>query len=228
MGRLIPFGNIPDSNVFPDGIFRLKLEKAEPVMTKEREGKVSKLMYKTTSKVVEPKSHAGLLYFEQFVIGTETDPDAENLETWQTSFGARNFKKLTAKLGVPFGDEEDEESYLNAIRGGEYLATIVQKVEPDKKSDGSDNPYKGTVRNNTTAYWALGEKDATLTNGHDKPATGAKRTATPAKALEGKPAPSDDVTCTACKKRVPRKDLKAHVEAHMAELAKGAEAGDDE
>lgn len=232
MSRLIPFGNVPDSNVFPDGIFRLKIEKIEAVMTKEREGKASKLMYKTTSKVVEPKAHAGLLYFDQFVIGTEDDPEAEELLTWQTSFGARNFKKLCAKTGVPMADEEDEESYLNNLKGAEYLATIVQKIEPDKKNINGvevDNPYKGQVRNNTTAYWAIGEKDAALSNGHDKPATRGARTTAAKAPADGKPAPSDDVSCSACKKRVPRKDLKAHVQAHMDELsASGAGAGDDE
>lgn len=226
MSRLIPFGNIPDTNIFPDGIFRLKVEKLEEKATKEREGKAAKLMYVLTSKVVEPASHKGLLYFENFVIGTEDDPDAEELSTWQTSIGGRSLKRLTKALGVPFGDEEDAEAFCNTVKGAEYLATIVQKVD-----DGSKDPrYKGQVRNNTTAFWKLGEKDAGLTEdagGNGTAKTLKKQGAKAAPAGEAKPAPSDDVTCTACRKRVPRKELKAHVEGHMAELAQ-AGAGEDE
>lgn len=214
MSRTIPFGNIPDTTIFPDGIFRLKITKAESAITKEREGKAQKLMYRLTSQVVEPASHKGLLFFENFVIGTEDDADAELLETWQTSIGGRAFKRLSKVLAVPTGDEADEESYLASIKGQEYLATIVQKVD-----DGSKDPkYKGQVRNNATAYWKLGEKDAALTNGQSGQQKSAPRAAKPAGG-EAKAAPTEDVTCTACRKRVPRKDLKAHVEAHMAELA---------
>lgn len=220
---IIPFGGIPDSNTFPDGVYRLRAVSLTPVLTKEREGKAQKLMFKLDSVIVEPKAYEGQHFFEQFCIGNEEDPEAEDLKTWQTTFGAKQFKKFIKSLGIPFGDEEDRESFCNAIKGAEYLATITEKVEPaTRKVNGVEvaNEYAGRINNNVTAYWKLGEKEASLANGHAKPAAKATAKATP---TEAKAAPSDDVTCTACRKRVPRATLKKHVEAHMAELAAGAE-----
>lgn len=221
MSRVIPFGSIPDSNILPDNIYRLKIDKLEEVMSKEGDGKTSKLMYKLTNKVVEPASHKGLFFTEFFVIGTEDDPEAEELNTWQTSIGGRALKRLSAKLGVPTGDEEDSDAFLAAVKGVEYLATIITKTEPDTKKTPEgvevDNPYKGRVNNRVTAYWALGEREpGSLTEGNGKHAPRTTKAAKPAAA----PATtSDDVSCSACKKRVPRKDLKAHVEDHMKQLA---------
>lgn len=215
MSRVIPFGSIPDSNILPDGVYRLKIDKLEEVMSKEREGKVSKLMYKLTSKVVEPASHKGLFFNEFFTIGTEDDPEAEELNTWQTSIGGRALKRLSAKLGVPTGDEEDSDAFLNAVKGVEYLATIITKTEPAEKN-GQPNPYAGRVNNNVTAYWSLGEREPALADGNGKTHKAAKPATKPQQQAA---APADDVSCSACKKRVPRKDLKAHVEDHMKQLA---------
>jgi hypothetical protein len=217
MSRVIPFGSIPDSNILPDNIYRLKIDKLEEVMSKERDGKASKLMYKLTTRVVEPASHKGLFFTEFFTIGTEEDPEAEELNTWQTSIGGRALKRLSAKLGVPTGDEEDSDAFLAAVKGVEYLSTIITKTEPDEKN-GQPNPYKGRVNNQVTAYWALGEREpGSLSEGNGKHAPKTTKTTKPQQ--QAAPATTDDVSCSACKKRVPRKDLKAHVEDHMKELA---------
>lgn len=157
----IPFGAIPDTDLLPDGIFRFKVREMKDTETKEREGKVQKRMFRLVSEVVAPESHKGLLYFDNFVVGTDDDPDADELATWQTSIGGRGLKKLSKALGVPFGDEEDPEVFCNTIKDSHYMATVVQKV------DEKEGPYKGTVRNNVTKYWALGEREAALANGAD-------------------------------------------------------------
>jgi len=225
---IIPFGNIPDSNTFPDDIYRLKVESLTPVLTKEREGKAQKLMFKLDASIVEPADYKGQHYFEQFCVGNENDPEAEELATWQTTYGSKQFKKFVKALGIPFGDEEDRAAFCNAVKGGEFLATIVEKVEPKtKKIDGveQENPYAGTVRNNTTAFWKLGEKEPG-TGGSAKPTTPGKTRTT--KTADAKPAPSEEVTCTACRKRVPRKDLKSHVEVHMKELSDAGGTPDED
>lgn len=229
MSRIVPFNHIPDSSVFPDGIYRLTVEKFDVTQTKEREGKQQKFMFALTGKIVAPEQYKNMLYSEYFVIGTEQDPDAEQVETWQSSIGARSFKRFVKALGIPVGDEEDAESLAASIRGAEFLATIVTKVEPDtKKINGveQDNPYKGRVNNNTSAYWKVGEKEPGLTNGHD--ASAAKPTARRTVAGAGtaaKPAaaaaPSDEVRCSACPPTAPkvkRSDLRAHAQQHMQDI----------
>lgn len=166
MGRIIPLGAIPTSNVLPDGIFRLRVVTLEETLTKEREGKSQKLMYKLTCSVVEPKEYANQFYYDNFTIGTEDDPDAEMLETWQTSMGGKGIRRFSDKIGVPFGDEVDADEFCNAVKGQEFLASVAQKVEPALiKNTNQPNPYAGRVNNNTTAYWALGEKEPALANG---------------------------------------------------------------
>ena len=108
---------------------------------------------------------------------------------------------------MPLGEEEDREAFCASLRGAEFLATIVEKTEPKTRKVGGvevENPYAGQVRNAVTGWWKLGERTAGLQNGHQaKPAT--------------TPAAGDAITCPACRKRVPKKDLKGHVEAHLAE-----------
>jgi hypothetical protein len=230
MGRLIPLGQIPDSAVLPDGIFRVCVSKLEDVMTKEKEGKTQKAMLKLTGKVIEPKAYAGQPYYDNFVIGTEKDPEAELLETWVGGIGGKQFKRFLSKTGVAFGEEADFDEIATAVKDVELLATVVTKVQDKKNKDGTDNKYGGNINNNTTGYWAIGEQEARLNDGGASPVAatttktrvGGKVGGGKAGAVTGKPAPTTDITCSACRKRVPRGEMKAHVDQHMKDLA-GAE-----
>src|SRR6266478_3476453 len=103
MGRTIPVGAIPDTNTLPDGLYRLRVRKCEETQTKEAEGKNQKLMYRLQTEVVEPASHKGLFYTDNLVVGSEDDPDAQELSTWQTSIGGRNIRKSIKACSLPVG-----------------------------------------------------------------------------------------------------------------------------
>lgn len=214
--KVLPLGSIPDTTTLPDGIYRLQCDKLEGKLTKAQEGKTQKFMLVATLKVVEPESHKGLPYFENFVIGTDDDPEADELSTWQTSIGGRGIRRFAKATGVPFGDEVPLAEFAANVKDAEVVFTVVQKIDDGKK----DERFKGRVSNNTTAMWKLGEQTPGLANGAAAPVkkAGAKTAAGTA----AKAAPSDEVSCSACKARVPRKDLKAHVDKHMAELAGSA------
>jgi hypothetical protein len=227
MGRLIPLGSIPRTNILPTDVYRLKVNSFVSKMSKENEAenKKSKLMYVLTTSVVEPASHKGMPFTTNFVIGNEDDPEAEDLATWQKSYGGRQFAKFTDKIGVPFGDEEDEDVLCKQVENAEFLATIVEKTDDGKR----DARRKGQVSNEITAFWAIGEKEPGSGN---QPAGAPKASTTKgaAKAAsQPKDAPSEEVTCTACKKRVKKSELKTHVDAHLAEMQKqgGSEDGDE-
>jgi hypothetical protein len=212
MAKVIPFGRIRDVNIFPDGIYRLKIEKLEPRYTKERDGHAAKLMFAVSSRVVEPEAFKNMIFFENFVIGTEQDPEADELATWDTSVGGRQLKRLVQATGTPVGDEEDIETFGETMKGAEYLASIVQKVD-----DGSRDPkYKGTVRNVATRYWKLGATEPSVADAAPNGAAKPKATKAAAKAAPAA-TPTDTVTCTACRKRVPRAELPSHVASHMQE-----------
>lgn len=153
MGRRIPLGSIPKTTILPEGIAHIKVKKFEAVQTKGSDEKPQKLMYKLIGDVVEPESHTGLGYFDNFVIGSDDDPQAEELATWAKSFGGRNLRALTDACNIAFGDEVDDELLCKEIVGAEFLAKIVQKVD-----DGKRNPeFKGNVRNETKAYFPVGK-----------------------------------------------------------------------
>lgn len=222
MGRLIPLGSIPRTNVLPTDVYRLKVNSLMPKMSKENEAenRKSKLMYILSTSIVEPASHKGMPFTKFFVIGNEDDPEAEELTTWQKTGGGRDFAKFTDKIGISFGDEEDEEILCKQVEGAEFLATIVEKT-----NDGKRDPHrKGQPENEVAAYWMIGEKDAGSASTTTTKAAPAKAKA----ATTPKEAPSDEVTCTACKARVPRKGLKEHVDQHLADMQKSGTATEDE
>jgi hypothetical protein len=233
MSRVIPLGSIPRTNILPTDVYRLKVTSLEETMSKENEaeGRKAKLMFKLVTQIVEPKSHKGMPFTTNFCIGNEDDPEAELLETWQTTFGGRNFAKFTDKVGVPFGDEEDSATLCKQVEGAEFLATIIEK-----QNDGKKNPNrKGQPENDITAFWSVGEKEP----GSGAEAGGSKTTArvgrTPAAGAQPKAAPSEDVTCSACppgSEKVPRKALKAHTDEHLKkmqeDLKRQAEGGEED
>ena len=226
MGRIVPLGQIPDSAVLPDGIFRVGIGELKEVMTKQAEGKTQKLMLKLNGKVVEPKAYAGQPYYDNFVIGTNDDPEAELLETWVGSIGGKQLKRFLGKTGVAFGDEEDFDGIAAAVKDVEVLATVVCKIQDKKNKDGTDNKYGGSPQNNTTGYWAIGEKEAGLNDGATSPVAalkgkvgGGTKVGSGTKAVAAtKAAPTTHVSCSACNERVPRTGLKAHVDKHLAEM----------
>lgn len=229
MGRQIPLGAIPRTNVLPTKVYRLKVLSLEEVMSKgnEDEGKKSKLMYVLKTQVVEPKSHKGMPYTINFCIGNEDDPEAELLETWQQTYGGRNFAKFTDKVGVPFGTEEDSDTLCKQVEGAEFLCTIIEQ-----QNDGKRNAnLKGKPENRETAFWSVGEKEP---GDIEEPRTTARvGRVTNGSGKATKEAPSDDVTCQACppgSPRVARSSLKTHVEGHLSDARKivADAAGDEE
>lgn len=231
---LIPFHEIPKTTTVPDNLYRLRVEEIKEVYTKDTDGRTPKRMFKLQASIVEPETYKGEFYFDQFCVGTEEDPEAEEKETWKR-FSAREFIKLIDVLGVPYADEEDAEPFFASCKKAEYVAMIVEKVEPRTRKDRNGNeyvnPYAGQVRNATTAYYKLGEKEpgshvasgSPTVRGKKGPSKGAKAATQAAKA-----AADDRVTCVepSCRKRVPRSELKEHVAKHFEEMQEAAE--DDE
>lgn len=161
MGRQIPFGSIPKTDILPDGLFHFKVSEMKAGETKT-DGRPSRLMYTARLEVLEPTSHKGLSLFERFVVGDDDDPAAELEETWTKSFGGRQLAALTDACNVAFADSVDDDQYCQEIKDGEVLAKVSQQVD-----DGKKNPkYKGQVRNRINRYFSLGEKNPEITSGN--------------------------------------------------------------
>lgn len=225
MGKMIPFGAIPASSTLPDGIFQFRVVELKATQSSDKDGRTPKKMFKLTAEVVEPATLKGQRHYENFVIGTDDDPDADLLETWTASIGGKNFKRFSGKLAVPVGDEEDEDAFCELVKDQEFLATIVTEIDDGKK----DAKYKGNVRNKVSAYWAVGEKTPALTDGSTKSTAKPKTTAAAGNAKANGSAALLACNFPECGEKLPKGDMPKHVQGHMAALqAQQAAAGDDE
>src|SRR6266850_6682810 len=104
---------VPESSTVPDGGYVLDIHKVEPATTG-----TGKKSYKAQLKVVEPKKYKGSMLFENFTIGSDEDPDADEQDTWDTSMGAKQFKQMVEKAGVDLGDQ-DEDDLCAELKGNQ-------------------------------------------------------------------------------------------------------------
>lgn len=200
-------------------------------------------------RVREPAMFAEQPHFENFVIGTDKDLDAEDPESWK-GIAARRFVDMLKKSGItPSGNTDTD--FQNAV--GQHVGAIIANMtEPATRRDGTPNQYAGTVRANVVRWFVPGEYVPTLfTDGQKAPiaATAGAVAGTPApapkvaaapKAVAPKavaaPAPqpiaqvvaaqpltpkaaSETVTCAMCQKPVLKSEYVAHVTAHASEEA---------
>src|SRR5574343_894207 len=152
--RTVDWSSIPDvSDVWPSCVAQLSIEAID-----EKDTSTGKSMMVVTFKGIEPKEIAGLMKDENFVIGTEDDPQALG-DAWgaKASFGCRLFKKMLAAAGVPFQSADVAHTCATAI-GQQLLATVKHEVEPAKNRDGTDNQYAGRVRDRLSGFNRLGAR----------------------------------------------------------------------
>lgn len=245
MGRSVNFDAVPDTNVVPDGVYRVSIAEFE-----EKTSKNGKLMYNARLEIIEPQEFEGMGIFEMFVIGSDDDLDAQDDATWVKSFGARRMKNMLKAAGVPLDNDMDTVSAA-AIQQ-ELVVAVSQKVE-------TEGDYAGRVRNNIGGFFPLGQKEVGLNAGNvptpkamPKVAPAPAQRTAPASAIAGRPigtahtapapaqpvraaqpapaarptpaAPraavpkaSPQVKCTICDSMVERATFADHVEGHANE-----------
>lgn len=104
----------------------------------ETTSSTGKLMYKFTGRIIEGPfvtggdlgEYAGCPLFENFTIGSNTDPDAVDPETWIGAVGARQMKQLFTEAGLyapELGlDTKDVDGMLAALNEVEAVGLYVQ------------------------------------------------------------------------------------------------------
>ncbi len=232
MGRNVNWGEVPDSAIVPDGIYLVTIEEVTEGMSGDSEGRTPKLMYKAAHRIVEPVQFVNLPVYDNFVIGSDDDPNADDKATWAASIGARRMKRLakTAQVGL----FEDMELLCEQMKGQQVLAMIGQQTTK-----------RGSVLNQVNSYHTIGECEVGVTEPHAgarpaaKPAarpatltseqqigrTAAKPAAAAPAPAAAKPAPRPKVAglrCSICPADAPlvaRDQFAAHAEKHEAEMA---------
>lgn len=172
MGKNVNWDDVPDSNVVPGGAYLLEISEMEETQTKAENG--AKLMYKVTLLTLEPIQ--GMMLFENFVIGTDEDPDGDDPKSWK-GISARRMKAFLKAAQIPLAG--DMEEVCETAKGNQFVGKVV--VTED---DGTRDPkYKGQLRNRITSYYAIGEKEPELEDdGGAQAAKPAAKKVTPAPA----------------------------------------------
>jgi len=194
-----PFDEIPDSGVLPDCTVLTEGQEIRNEVTS-----TGKKMYVMQASVAEG-DHTGQFIFENFVIGTDDDPMATELDTWKKSVGARRFKGLLKAANIP--SESNEAKLLASFQGTKFLTQVSQYTE--KSGD-----YAGTVRNRFNFY-KVGTRATGAVKQAPRPASVAPSLPpTAAPSPPSTPAPSNApgmITCPGCKEQIAQADFAKHV-----------------
>jgi len=143
--KRVNWNDIPDTMMLPAGKILLQITEIEEVVSGS-----GKLMYKHKLTAFEPAEVAGMIHFENFVIGTDDDPLADSPNTWRASIGAKRMKNTYTKARVPFS--ESMFATIAAARGAMFIGKTVVKKDNDPNSR-----YFGQESTNITTCYAVGE-----------------------------------------------------------------------
>ena len=233
MGKGYPPEVIPDVGVtLPAGRFVFSIES----MDDSEKTSTGKYQIRAALRVVEPASFAHLPHFENFVVGTVADPEADDPDSWK-GFAAARYRSLLEKAGVVMtGDIEQD----TAVAVGQQVGAVIeQQVQAATNKDGSPNAYAGRVQSRVQSFFHPGERETGVDGTGPAPAKGAaaaamaaaKATAQAAKPAvaapkpavsapkpaTGKLPPPNSVKCSICNQMVSRNIFPAHVQAHEVE-----------
>ena len=190
-----PWDEIPDSNVFPTGAFLFEIASIEDGVSS-----TGKRMLKARYDCLEPANMKGQAYFDQYVLGTDEEPN----KVVPSSMGSQNFKKVLKGAQVP-KDSQISNLIQNALNSHVILKLLQYKDE-------SPGPYRGTLKNKMQSAHKVGEIEVKVEGtGGGGPAPGLSSSAPPV----GKPPKVTNLTCATCGKSIPKAEYSAHVENCM-------------
>ena len=202
MGKQVDWNDVPDpkqAGDLPDGIYLLNIES----LTKGASDS-GKLMYSGIIRVVEPAAFAGSPLYENFVLGSDTDPQADDPHTMREAVSMGILKKVFTACAMPL--ERDLDVMATQAAGQRFLASIYTKVEPAVLKSGAPNPYAGRKKNAMGRMWRVGERPVGLSGTAPTPAT-------PAATVAGNGA-GQTIKSPFTGEQVPVAEFAAHVAAH--------------
>ena len=135
----------------PQGIYLVKVLKLT-----EKHSQNGKLMYCPQYHIILPEECKGLMIFENFVFGSDTDPDALEPNTFKTSYGARSYKALCEKTGISVKNSDTAEQISEKLTGQEVLLNVDEGAQ-------KTGAYKGKMQNQVLAYYTPGEREPKIT-----------------------------------------------------------------
>lgn len=137
--NFFPWDDINENNVFPTGIYRLKISLEDGMSN------TGKRMFRAQFSCMEPAEFVGMSHFEYYVVGTDENPNGINAGT----MGARGLKALFKAAQIP--PSNDPAQLVLSAKDTECLVALNEYVE-------KDGAYAGTPRNRIGGYFRLGER----------------------------------------------------------------------
>ena len=196
MSDYFPWDDIYEGNVFPSGIFMFEIEEIDVKnMSKGGDSGIPKLMPKSRFRCVEPAAVKGGTHFDQYVVGTDENPEEVNNGT----FGAKALKAIFKAAQVPKGTSLAELA-LTAV-GNRFL---IQFGEPTEDDWG--------LKSKVITYHKVGEREVGMTKNKGGGFTSAAKSS-----AKMPPAPtggsvSTTLPCGTCGEQIPKKDYVEHTD----------------
>ena len=168
MGRNVAWSDVDEmGGAAPECFAICKVDLLE-----EKTASTGKMMMKLEASVVEPKQYKGVKLYENFVLGSESDPQYTEPET--VTGGLRRMKKFLFRLDADV--PTDLEEIPEAVEGQEFLAHLIQTKN-----------NKGRMINEISDFFRLGEREVGEIN------EDGSIKAAPKKKKKKKPEPAADV-----------------------------------
>lgn len=221
-----PVDIIPNATRFtalPPGTYLAAIES----ISDDDATKTEKYMLKVTLRVTEPVAQQHLPHFENFVIGTDQDSNADDPNSW-TGTAAVRFKEMIEKAGVT--TTGDLPADCMAAQGQVVGMVINNEVQSAQNRDGSPNAYAGRVSARVRDWFRPGERKTQVApqaapqapaltgpNGPQQRAAAATAKGATATATVAQPKVQDTVKCSFCSKQVAKHLFQAHVQSHENE-----------
>lgn len=201
MDDTINWDAVPETTQLPQGMYRLEIEALD-----EAESSNGKVMFKVTFRVVEG-THEGAPLYDNYVIGSDDDPQAERQETRDKAIGMRTMKRLFKAAGVPLMPRLSE-CIKAAI--GQHFVGVVDLVKQPARTAPDGRTFAEREVNRIVRMFPLDQTPAA-------PAAPAVTTqAAPAPRstprAAAKPAQPVGVKCGECGETVARSEILRHMQ----------------
>lgn len=138
----IPHGSIPKNTTLPADLYTFEVEEMDDTTSS-----TGKRMLSLAARVAEG-DFEGTPYWENYVVGTDKDPEATQEKTWKR-MPAVQFRRLVEAIQVP--KIANSAQQCQAMVGTRFSAFL------DEYEDTREGQYQGEMRNRIKRYYKVGE-----------------------------------------------------------------------
>ena len=192
----VPWADVPETNVLPEQLFNWFIEDVYGARTNPGEEGIEKAKINLILVAEAPEDYKGRYLTAGFIVGTDRDPLAQDIQTWinpglMSGFAA-DLQKLQKKLQC---------SNWRELKGKRFSAFI--RNNPDRT-----NPGRIYSNLQTSMFYTVGE---VLPGTLSTAGGGRRRVISPQRSNGPSQTQSMTASCPQCQKEFPTADIVEHV-----------------